>query len=142
MATRNWPLSESITVSLRPPGHVSARLPPCKGHRAHGPLTGICVPGATGLGYWQAMRMLKLFGLLALSATPAFAGATPWQDVAPGARLRLISSDTRAADGTTTIGLELDMPDADKTYWRLPGETGIPTEIDVTGSSGVSDAAI
>jgi DsbC/DsbD-like thiol-disulfide interchange protein len=70
------------------------------------------------------------------------AAATPWQDVAPGARLRLITSDVLKADGTTLVGLELDMPDTYKTYWRLPGETGIPTELDIKGSAGVTGAEI
>lgn len=88
--------------------------------------------------------------LLALSlALPLFAGAgpaaaatTPWQDVAPGARLRLISSDIRSADGTTQVGLELDMPQGYRTYWRLPGETGIPTRLDLAGSLGVAEPVI
>jgi DsbC/DsbD-like thiol-disulfide interchange protein len=84
-------------------------------------------------------RLILTFALIAtLTATPAFAGATAWQDVAPGARLRLVTSDVRTAEGRTLVGLELDMPKANKTYWRLPGETGIPTQIDFTGSAGVA----
>jgi DsbC/DsbD-like thiol-disulfide interchange protein len=89
------------------------------------------------------MRRLLLSLLLPiLAAGPALAAATPWQQVAPGARLRLISSDERAPDGTTLVGLELDMPEAYKTYWRRPGEVGIPTELDLTGSAGVGALAI
>lgn len=88
------------------------------------------------------MRFRLAILVLAFTAAPAFAVATPWQDVGAGARLRLITSDVRAPDGTTLVGLELDMPDADKTYWRLPGESGIPTEIDTKGSDGVTSAAI
>ena len=88
------------------------------------------------------IRTLSLLLLLALPTTPAWAAATPWQDVAPGARLRLISSDVRDADGTTLIGLELAMPDSFKTYWRLPGESGIPTTFDTAGSEGIASARI
>ena len=84
------------------------------------------------------MRILACL-LFVLFPTAVDAAATPWQDVAPGARLRLISSDVRQPDGTTLVGLELDMPQTYKTYWRLPGETGIPTEIDISGSSGVTE---
>jgi DsbC/DsbD-like thiol-disulfide interchange protein len=77
-----------------------------------------------------------------LLATPTLAGATPWQDVAPNVRLRLISNDLRAPDGSTLAGLELDMPQDFKTYWRLPGETGIPTELDSAGSTGVASPTI
>src|SRR4051812_36460623 len=87
-------------------------------------------------------KFLALFFPLVLFATPALAGATAWQDVAPHVRLRLVTNDVRAADGSTLAGLELDMPAKFKTYWRLPGETGIPTELDVSGSAGVATPVI
>jgi DsbC/DsbD-like thiol-disulfide interchange protein len=79
---------------------------------------------------------------LVLLATPALAGATPWQDVVPSVRLRLIANDIRASDGSVLAGLELDMPQNFTTYWRLPGESGIPTEFDIAGSSGVATPSI
>ena len=87
--------------------------------------------------------MLKLlpFLIVTLAASPALAGATPWQDLAPGVKARIISADT-IASGMTTIGLELDMPAGTKTYWRIPGETGIPPEFDFAGSAGLSEPAI
>jgi DsbC/DsbD-like thiol-disulfide interchange protein len=88
------------------------------------------------------MRTLLALGFLAISPATALAAATPWQDVAPNVRLRLISSDMRTPDGATLVGLEIDMPLGYRTYWRLPGETGIPTEIDTTGSTGIADLAI
>jgi len=70
-------------------------------------------------------------------ATPAFAAATDWQELAPGARARLISSDSAAPDGSIRVGIEIDMPLELKTYWRIPGETGIPTSFDFSRSAGV-----
>jgi DsbC/DsbD-like thiol-disulfide interchange protein len=75
---------------------------------------------------------------VSLLGTPAFAGATPWQDVAPQVRMRLVSTGTIDADGTTLLGLEIDMPQSMKTYWRVPGDTGLPLELDLHGSRGVS----
>lgn len=83
------------------------------------------------------MRPKFLAALLVLLATPAFAGETSWQEVAPGVKLRLISTGQIKADGTTLVGLEIDMPETSKTYWRVPGETGLPTELDFAGSLGV-----
>lgn len=83
------------------------------------------------------MRIPSLFALIALAAAPACAGETPWQEVAPDVRLRLISSGTIEPDGTTLIALEIDMPQASKTYWRVPGETGLPTVLDFAGSTGI-----
>jgi DsbC/DsbD-like thiol-disulfide interchange protein len=87
--------------------------------------------------------MLKLLPalLLTFNAAPALAAETEWQDLALGAKARLISSDFIQA-GKTTIGLELDLPPGTNTYWRIPGETGIPTEFDFSGSAGVADPAV
>ncbi len=83
------------------------------------------------------MRILAVL-LLSAIASQAAAAETAWQDVAPGVKLRLISGDVLKADGTTMAALEVDMPMGTKTYWRVPGETGIPTQLDFTGSSGIS----
>lgn len=91
--------------------------------------------------YPSDMRILAVVTTL-LAATPAFAAATDWQELAPGARARVISSDTVSADGTVRLGLEIDMPHELKTYWRIPGETGIPTSFDFSRSSGVGAASI
>lgn len=88
------------------------------------------------LRYRGCMRSALALLFVALSS-PVLAAETPWQDVSPGVRLRLIADNVRAADGTTLIGLEVDMPADHKTYWHVPGETGIPTELDLAGSSGI-----
>ena len=84
--------------------------------------------------------MLKLLPFLCvtLAASPVLAGATPWLGIAPGVRARMISADAIGL-GDTMIGLELDMPKSTETYWRIPGETGIPAEFDFTGSTGLRD---
>lgn len=93
--------------------------------------------------YPGSMRKLLACLLLTLLATPAFAGATDWQELAPGVRARLISADAiDPADGRLHAGFELDMPASTKTYWRIPGEAGIPTEFDFSASTGLGPAAI
>lgn len=69
---------------------------------------------------------------------PAAAGETAWQEAAPGVQLRLISTGKIAPNGRTLVGLEIDMPANTKTYWRVPGDTGLPTELDFAGTPGVS----
>jgi DsbC/DsbD-like thiol-disulfide interchange protein len=83
------------------------------------------------------MRRSTLSALIVLLAMPAFAGETPWQEVAPGVSMRLISAGQVKADGTTLVGVEIDMPETSKTYWRVPGDTGLPSEFDFAGSTGV-----
>jgi DsbC/DsbD-like thiol-disulfide interchange protein len=87
------------------------------------------------------MLRLALIASVTLVAAPALGAATPWQDIAPGARARLISSDAENS-GVTLAGLELDLPQTSNTYWRIPGEGGIPTQIDLGASQGVNDATI
>ncbi len=86
------------------------------------------------------IRFVLVFALLAVP--PAAAAETAWQDVAPEARMRIVTSDTLGPGGTTLIGVELDMPERIKTYWRVPGETGIPTQIDLAGSHGIVGHAV
>lgn len=84
------------------------------------------------------MRFLLSILTTVLLATAAAAGETPWQEVAPGVKLRLVSTGEIKADQTTLVGLEIDMPAASKTYWRVPGDTGLPTQLDFSASLGVS----
>jgi DsbC/DsbD-like thiol-disulfide interchange protein len=80
--------------------------------------------------------LLAVFALF-LAIPGAAARETDWIEIAPDARVRLISNDRLAGD-TTLVGLEIDMPDTTETYWRIPGESGIPTIIDIAGSEGIA----
>ena len=84
------------------------------------------------------MRPLVLALSLSLLAVPVQAGETPWQEVAPGVKLRLISNGQIKANDTTLVGIEIDMPETTRTYWRVPGETGFPAELDFAGSTGIT----
>jgi DsbC/DsbD-like thiol-disulfide interchange protein len=80
--------------------------------------------------------------LLAASAGAALAGASPWSE-ATGAKLRLIApGGPPAADGTLSLGLEIALEPGWKTYWRHPGEAGLPPEIDLTNSQNLASAEI
>jgi DsbC/DsbD-like thiol-disulfide interchange protein len=90
------------------------------------------------------MRVLP-FTIAALAialASPAIGGETAWQEIAPGVKARLVSNGVLRSDGTTMVGFEIDMPPDTKTYWRIPGETGIPTEVRLEGSTGIAGHTI
>ena len=76
--------------------------------------------------------------LLAFLTFDAQAGQTPWVEVAPGAKLRMIFSDVKTNDDYTMIAIELEMPAGTNSYWRVPGETGVPLQIDLSSSQDVS----
>jgi DsbC/DsbD-like thiol-disulfide interchange protein len=78
------------------------------------------------------------FLFMTLATTPAFAAASAWVELVPEARARLVTADTREADGSVLAGIEIDMPASFKTYWKTPGETGLPTVLDFSASTGLA----
>jgi len=88
------------------------------------------------------MRLLSAAALIAVLIVPSSGAETDWQEVAPGVLLRLVSAGTVKPDGRQMLGLEIDMPQTTKTYWRVPGETGMPTQLDFSLSRGVSGYAV
>lgn len=85
---------------------------------------------------------MRIFAALVMSiviaSVPTVAGETAWQEVAPGVQIRLISAGQPKADGKALFALEIDMPEDTKTYWRIPGETGLPMDLDFSSSKGVA----
>ena len=59
--------------------------------------------------------------------------ATPWQE-ATGARARLVVGH---AEGARYAALEIDLDKGWHTYWRFPGASGLPPELDWSQSVGV-----
>lgn len=74
------------------------------------------------------MRIIIKIISVIFCAQSAHAAETPWQDVGQDTQIRLISTDIVSSDNKTIIGIELDMPASVHTYWRIPGETGIPPQ--------------
>ena len=100
------------------------------------------------------MRMMARFLALQLSGSraaaiaailllavpgPLAAAESPWVK-GEHARLRLIAE--RGADGTIAAGLEMRLDAGWKTYWRYPGDAGIPPRFDFSGSKNVRDVAV
>ena len=89
-----------------------------------------------------ALRMLLALGLAVTAVSGGLAATSPWSE-ATGAKLRLIApGGPPAADGTLSMGIEIALEDGWKTYWRHPGDAGLPPEIDFSGSSNLVGATI
>lgn len=86
----------------------------------------------------MSMRWMPLIAWSAILLSPAFAGETPWQNVGPDVNIRLISAGEVTAEKTAWFGLEIDMPPDTKTYWRVPGDTGLPTALELADTRHVS----
>ncbi|WP_417580070.1 protein-disulfide reductase DsbD domain-containing protein [Pelagibacterium sp.] len=85
-----------------------------------------------------AIATIMTFALVATGA----AEETAWVEVAPDVSVRLVSSGVPDADGIVWMGLDIDMPADTKTYWRVPGETGLPLIFDIARSSGIDSVQI
>lgn len=67
--------------------------------------------------------------------------ATPWTEQ-HASRIRLVAGRTKTAHGHYLAGLEIVMADGWKTYWRMPGDSGVPPMFDWTGSANVAATKI
>lgn len=87
------------------------------------------------------IRILSLLVLLASACTahaqdgPTEAATSPWS-TSEYARLRLIAGPTTAS-GKQRVGVEIVMSPGYKTYWRSPGEFGVPPAFDWSGSTNI-----
>ena len=67
--------------------------------------------------------------------------ATPWTEL-HASRVRLVADRAKSAKGQYFAGLEIVMADGWKTYWRMPGDSGVPPAFDWAGSANVASAKV
>lgn len=82
------------------------------------------------------LRLAPIALSLALAA-PVAVSAGPVDDIV---RLDMLPG-WRAEDGTQMAGFRISLAPGWKTYWRAPGEAGIPPQVNWSGSENVGDAA-
>ena len=75
-----------------------------------------------------------LVAALSAGASAAVAAAPP--PPKPGAAVRLVVAGV--VDGRPEVGIEIALEPGWKTYWRTPGDAGIPPMVDWSKSSGAS----
>lgn len=79
---------------------------------------------------------------IALSvALMALASPAPGQELPPDILSATLRGGWRTETGTQMAALELKLAPGWKTYWRAPGEAGIPPEFDWSGSSNIRSVA-
>jgi len=81
--------------------------------------------------------LVLLFG--SSVSTEALAARSDWSQ-ADRSQMRLLLGTS--ADGTMTGGLEVLIEPGWHTYWRNPGESGIPPEFDFSGSTNVASVEV
>jgi DsbC/DsbD-like thiol-disulfide interchange protein len=90
--------------------------------------------------------MKKLFGVPAavvalLASGGAQASSSGWFEM-EGARVRLVTSGLPEADGRLKGILDIDLKPGWKTYWRDPGDAGVPPTIDASANPNVGKAEL
>ncbi|MGK2741480.1 protein-disulfide reductase DsbD domain-containing protein [Tepidicaulis sp. LMO-SS28] len=100
---------------------------------------------AAGLGAAACAALFFIFMVNAPRAgsapeAPPASAASAWEDAGP-ARVRLISAQT-AHDGEVLLGIELELERKWKTYWRYPGDSGIPPRFDWSGSENLAETDV
>lgn len=75
---------------------------------------------------------LPIFAFLACLCFASIAHAieTEFVEIAPETQIRLIVDESTIGQKKILAGIDLRMPKSTRTYWRIPGETGIPMMIE------------
>lgn len=81
-----------------------------------------------------------LAALIALAPFAAQAAPPARSEPPRHAQARLISG--ASADGALSAGIEITLDPGFKTYWRMPGESGLPPSFDWRGSLNVAEVTI
>jgi len=87
--------------------------------------------------------MVSSLMLLALaSAGPALAAATDWDSHPHGAARLITASEATGSANRLDAALQLRLTPGWHTYWRTPGDAGIPPSVDWNGSENLAAATI
>jgi DsbC/DsbD-like thiol-disulfide interchange protein len=80
---------------------------------------------------------LATVSLFAISAAALAADASDWRGSEKG-KVRLVAG-AKMADGVQYAGLQFDLAEGWKTYWRVPGDSGVPPSFEWKASSNVAE---
>jgi DsbC/DsbD-like thiol-disulfide interchange protein len=113
---------------------------------SHNHVSGMGARFALDSAMLAAPRLTIVTMALAVLAGPAAAraqDASPW-DKQPHAQARLIAGSVmKSADATYLhAGVEIRLDAGWKTYWREPGDSGVPPTFDFSGSENVKSIAV
>lgn len=79
--------------------------------------------------------------MAALAPSAARAAATDWIEQ-EGARIRLVAAEPTAEDAAIRAALVVELKPGWKTYWRDPGDAGVPPLLTLTGGSNVQSSVM
>ena len=85
--------------------------------------------------------ILGLFLALAAFPSPAIAAATQWIEE-DGARIRLVAGEPAPDAAEIRAALVVELKPGWKTYWRDPGDAGVPPQFNLQGGKNVTAARL
>jgi DsbC/DsbD-like thiol-disulfide interchange protein len=81
-------------------------------------------------------------GIVMMLAAPAFgADASPWIEESHSA-IRIIAGSNKQGVEALRAGIEIKLQPGWKTYWRYPGDSGVPPRFDFAGSENLKAAKV
>ena len=96
---------------------------------------------AIGTGFCAAAAGLAaLAGRPKWTAADELAAASPWS-AGLGARMRLVRGSPLGDKDAYAAGIEIALDPGYKTYWRMPGDAGVPPVFDWSGSQNLAALA-
>lgn len=90
------------------------------------------------------LTIAALAGALAVmtfGAQAKAADASAWADDSRSA-IRLIAGSNKSGDARLRAGIEIKLLPGWKTYWRYPGDSGVPPRFDFSGSDNLARAKV
>ena len=91
--------------------------------------------------YRSVCLALTTCGFVMTGALAHAADASPWsQDSRSG--IRLIAGANKNGEAPLRAGIEIKLQPGWKTYWRYPGDSGVPPRFDFSGSQNVKLAKV
>lgn len=76
-----------------------------------------------------------------VGTTAQAADESPWNEDVRSA-IRLIAGSNKADDAALRAGIEVKLRPGWKTYWRYPGDSGVPPHFDFSGSDNLKKADV
>jgi DsbC/DsbD-like thiol-disulfide interchange protein len=81
-------------------------------------------------------------GIAAISGTAGHAAdESPWSEDIRSA-VRIVAGTNKVGDAKLRAGIEIKMQPGWKTYWRYPGDSGVPPQFDFSGSENLKTATV
>ena len=84
---------------------------------------------------------LAACGVMLLGAAAHAADASPWSQDSRAA-IRVVAGANKNGEALLRAGIEIKLQPGWKTYWRYPGDSGVPPRFDFAGSENLKSAKV